>query len=537
MSVSTDPAAITFPVHDVEPGTPVLEFCTPKEYLEQLLATGFQPGCQTRMYSVEASSHSEEQLLRLPFANALVGAVHVAFSQHLPLTLSPDLIWLAIAQGFAQHIQNCHETLRSSLVQHEGRATIIIERDDFIPGSPSNAWPEVFDHFSASVRDCVGPLADEMLADFSTTGPVERAASQVVLLGAFEPYLQYIFRCICGIPTITLEGTVADWHRLQAKVENLRPFQCDWWIDELLPICAQFVRAAQGDVDRAFWKTIYKVEEVYGGENVEGWIGKLFPYIKDRETGRWEQRNPLFEDKALFVTTGDLPKGLTHVPFTFECNGLSETKHFLAGFTGSIWDQNSGTIRPRIGWAVAGDPPIERLLHRLESEGHRLSPPRDDLDKVVVDPRTGWTHRNPIGEQDPCVWRFYETCDGADLFNGAYVILPLGEMCGRNGPGWRWQNLGYLKDGSRLIIGQGILRFSPEDGPESGVLVARSLPEFLARALDSNGELYMDAPDFVPYPRPHTDEREFEDWLTRDGTRIRYSEWKWEDNAEEDNEE
>src|SRR5690242_3856400 len=35
--------------------------------------------------------------------NPLVGAVHLAFSRHLPVTLSPDVIWLTIAQGFSHH--------------------------------------------------------------------------------------------------------------------------------------------------------------------------------------------------------------------------------------------------------------------------------------------------------------------------------------------------------------------------------------------------------------------------------------------------
>ncbi len=52
--------------------------------------------------------------------NKLVAALHVAFSKHLPVELSPDIIWITIAQGFAQHVTNNAEKLRNHFVAHEG---------------------------------------------------------------------------------------------------------------------------------------------------------------------------------------------------------------------------------------------------------------------------------------------------------------------------------------------------------------------------------------------------------------------------------
>jgi len=53
-----------------------------------------------------------------PFARA----VHVAFSKHRPLVLSPDAVWLTIAQGFAQHVASDPKAIRHQLVRHEGVA-------------------------------------------------------------------------------------------------------------------------------------------------------------------------------------------------------------------------------------------------------------------------------------------------------------------------------------------------------------------------------------------------------------------------------
>jgi len=60
----------------------------------------------------------------------LVDAVHVAFSGHRPLTLSPDSIWLVIAQGFGHHVAENAEVLRHRLVSHQGRRGLSAEVED-----------------------------------------------------------------------------------------------------------------------------------------------------------------------------------------------------------------------------------------------------------------------------------------------------------------------------------------------------------------------------------------------------------------------
>jgi hypothetical protein len=92
-----------------------------------------------------------------------------------------------------------------------------------VKGSPENPWPEVFDEFSARVRDYIGPGIDLFLPAFSTTGLVEKAAAQVVLLDAMRLYFQYALKTWCSIPEITLEGTTADWESLARRAEVLPP--------------------------------------------------------------------------------------------------------------------------------------------------------------------------------------------------------------------------------------------------------------------------------------------------------------------------
>ena len=156
----------------------------------------------------------------VPF-HPFVAAVHRAFMDHRPLRLSPDAIWLLICQGVANHINVHAEELRSRFVSHEGKVEIGVRRDDFVKGSPENPWVEVIDDLCGQIRQHVRPSIDLFLPAFTTTGLVERAVAGVVLLDAMRSYFTYDLDTFCGIPAITLEGTVEDWQALADRAERL----------------------------------------------------------------------------------------------------------------------------------------------------------------------------------------------------------------------------------------------------------------------------------------------------------------------------
>src|SRR5262249_48512488 len=150
------------------------------------------------------------------------------------------------------------ESLRRKFVRHDGQLTLVVQRDEFIKGSPENPWPGVFAEFSEQIKGHIGEAHGLIVADFSTTGPVERAASEVAVLDAMQSYFRYVVTTVCGIPQILLEGSVEDWQTLGRRVQEWRRFDLDWWVKPLQPILDQFIAAAQGRVDRNFWNSIYK---------------------------------------------------------------------------------------------------------------------------------------------------------------------------------------------------------------------------------------------------------------------------------------
>src|SRR5262249_32751746 len=120
---------------------------------------------------VEACSCYHGQLVADVSFHPIVAAVDLALNDHPPRVLSPGMLWLLVAQGFANHVNVNAEALRPKLVEHAGRVTIVVRRDDFIKGSPENPWPEVFSEFSQHIRGHIGATThDLLLPDFSTTG-------------------------------------------------------------------------------------------------------------------------------------------------------------------------------------------------------------------------------------------------------------------------------------------------------------------------------------------------------------------------------
>ena len=277
--------------------------------------------------------------------------------------LSPDDVWLCIAQGFATHVNRNADVLRGAFVRHEGKAKIAVRRDEFVKGSPSNDWAGVFSELSDRIRDHVGKTRDLVVADFSTSGIVERVASEVVLFDAMQSYFDYRTTTLCGIPEITLLGTVEDWISIRRRASLLAEFDLSHWTKALLPVLDQIVSTAQGSVDRSFWRSFYKWNDASGGPYVTGWINVLFPYVETQDFSA-TQRQACWNDSATSWGSGtnrafgsgpavhDFPVGLSSAPFVWNYLRTKIPMVFTGGFLGISQNATTGAVRPAIGWAI-----------------------------------------------------------------------------------------------------------------------------------------------------------------------------------------
>lgn len=317
----------------------------------------------------EACSRYHGRLVEGVRAHPVIAALHRAFTQHRPLCLSPDMVWLLLCQGVAHHINLHAEALRSRLVRHQGRARIVVRRDDFVKGSPESPWGEVIDQFSARIPEHAGSVHGLFLPRFSTTGPTERIASEIVLLDAVKSYFRYVLQTRCGIPAVTLEGTAEDWQELAERARVFAEFDLGWWLTPLGPILQEFVAAARGQVRRHFWESVYKFGSFSGGGSVTGWIAAFFPYFKDGD-GAATVKNPWLAEggeklRLLLAgewgpqrfdlggpSPGDFPGGLARAPFVWEHLGTSFDMELLGGFVGVTQAPATLALRPEVGWAI-----------------------------------------------------------------------------------------------------------------------------------------------------------------------------------------
>ena len=337
-----------------------------RRHTEQALAE--VEGLEAGLRPTEACSRYHGRLVVGSGAHPFLAAIHNAFMDHRPLCLSPDMVWLLLCQGAANHVNAHAEQLRPRFVRHQGKAQIVIRRDDFVKGSPENPWAEVIDAFAAQVAEHVGPTHDLFLPRFSTTGPTERAAALVVLLDAMQSYFDYVLMTLCGIPAITLEGTAEDWQVLAERAGGFAPLGLEWWLEPLAPILGQFAAAARGQVDVGFWQSLYRYNSYSGGASVTGWVAGLFPYLKDdsgratvpnrwlREGGEGLERLLAGAEERGFgqdgPALGNFPSGLARAPFRWEFLHQACDMELLGGFVGVSQDAQTLSLRPEIGWAV-----------------------------------------------------------------------------------------------------------------------------------------------------------------------------------------
>ncbi|ALG10041.1 DUF4419 domain-containing protein [Kibdelosporangium phytohabitans] len=374
---------IVFAVDDVAPVTDPLPARPLREVHADAIAIGGDPA---------------RPIIEPDGVHPLLSAVGRAFAEHRPLVLSPDAVWLTIAQGVAQHIRLNAAELRPMLVRHEGRERLPVHHSGVTTPNDPDSWQYFVEAFSKRLAEEITD-AEIFECDFSTSTPVERTAGRVVLLDAYSSYFSLWLISICGIPSITLTGTVDDWRRIRSRVDYVEQLGLETWCRSLRPITDQFARAAAGDVDTAFWKRIYNPVDAYGGEVINGWAARFYPYVK--ENGVISRPNPLLE-----LTISE-PKGTAGmrgirsdaVPATLSTvrvnvrEGDNSQVALHAGLVGVAQDPD-GALRPIAGWhLMPATPLIDDVIDRLIKE-HDTTAPAESKDTataelIAIDRRIG----------------------------------------------------------------------------------------------------------------------------------------------------
>jgi hypothetical protein len=302
----------------------------------------------------DTPSNNQSVLKSTMTSHGLAAAILHAYNNHQHLRLTPDDIWLTIAQGVSHHINYNAEKFRSRFVNHEGKKQIIIFAGDILHDGENSRlegdWPEAIKRLVVKTDQAVEKIDIKPLleCDFSTTTNTTLTASRIVLLDMVKSYFTYHICTRCGIPKVTLEGTLEDWTKLQEKVVQLRhlDLDMDFWLDRLDPVVWKLVETYKGEVDEKFWATIASREQFGSGHNgdINGWMMAFYPYTK---AGRKVKYNS--------IVPNDIPTGRVAVPFTADTEKLK----FIAGFLGAqqktLENSNELVVSPSIGWFIIDD--------------------------------------------------------------------------------------------------------------------------------------------------------------------------------------
>ena len=327
-------------------------------------------------HHIIASSFADENKLVYHGSDAFFRSIVGAYAQHKSVTLSPDMIWLLISQGFARYVNAHAETLRPQLVDHEGQVSLVVESDVDVLSEKAD-WPKLIGRFTSQIeRYTLGDIGNTITANFSTTGLTERVASQITLMEAMKSYFEYVVVYIaCGIPSITLQGTPDDWQKVMDKTRRLSAYGLEEWTKSLDYVLRQILVTAEGRPNPLFWKSMvktYRPDKMQGGAcdmreptELDGWLLKLFP-----------DENGKTLDKV--AHTKEMESEMVRTPFKYQMIDpetgmlLNEWPMELwAGFIGAQEDRETNMVTPKIGWMVRVTETDQETLKQMKKLNDR----------------------------------------------------------------------------------------------------------------------------------------------------------------------
>ncbi|RHY21560.1 hypothetical protein DYB32_009779, partial [Aphanomyces invadans] len=199
-------------------------------------------------------------------------------------------------------------------------------------------------------------LSEWVLPSFSTTTFHDRIVGSVVMMASMKKYFTYSCQLACGIPTVTLLGTVSDWEDIRRRADKLATFGdlTTKWMSMLTPVLDQFVAAAANKPDVEFWQRIcHSVSHGSGSCHLSGWItvfsvpGEFTPYGSHvREMVKLGGDFPVVE-------VGKVTAGYLTVDVKIDDNGTEYKSVMFAGHLAYEALVDGTSIQPTLAWAIA----------------------------------------------------------------------------------------------------------------------------------------------------------------------------------------
>ncbi|KAL2112976.1 hypothetical protein VUR80DRAFT_5880 [Thermomyces stellatus] len=344
-----------------------------------------QPDTEVLMSSLDSVDLTFDYGLQPSADSFLRGAIQ-AWAEHRHLVLRPEEVWFTILVQMNFYMGSHAEEIRDLFVAHDGKETILVE--DF-------TWRLVLERFQYEIQDRVKTdwLLDWIQPNFTTTTDSDRMTANILMMGLMKQYFNYEGGIICGLPSVTLLGTKADWQALYDKLDYLSEFgeEPAEYQRRLDPILSRFVTSfdePDSEDTVSFWNSIVRAERAATCGSppyyLSGWLtGFWFWDLNGDKFARGGGGTELDGVTYARVAIDDLPIGYAQAPFVMR--DFRDVERFEAMVL-------AGTVGKRITKGYPGG-----YLEAYERAGADQDALIEDVElHTTLQPSSGWLLYGPV---------------------------------------------------------------------------------------------------------------------------------------------
>ena len=321
----------------------------------------------------DAINHSLDENKKLAFTETnvpVLNGFYTAHTNHYPIRIKPDDIWLLIVQAFSHHVSSNFEKLSNMFVNFESKKELEIsfELNNIKDINNQKVLENFNSQISNKMKEYIGEkLLKTLTPDFTTTNQDLSIICKISILGTFKQYYEYSLCLVgCGIPYIILEGTAQDYKKIIYKCQELKKFKFDWYIKRVIPHIQKMVEAKEGKIDIGFFKNMIQKKEVTEAiigssgikqneekvDYISGWFLNFFGFFESKNNNG--QINTFLGNSMKVKDFNKFASQQLIIPF--KVVDPAHKKQFLmkynAGFVGC--DQNDkNEVYPVAGWLIS----------------------------------------------------------------------------------------------------------------------------------------------------------------------------------------
>lgn len=339
-----------------------------------------EPGRRMTMFGAKRSNRA---------GNGFVASAIECYNAHARWQLRPDDVWLAIMVQMSLYVNKNAEALRTKFVAHKGKKKVCVTIDGELRSS--TLYVEMESTMREIVRANVSQNFFELaMPRFSTTTPQDETVAGFVMLAQMQAYFEYGMMLGCGIPEVTLEGTLEDWKSVYERLGSFTDYELPnastmrTWSSMLRYIVNKFIRSYEGDVDTDFWDRVIVNTPLGSGDQkrFSGWISAFsafdsngdFQNVCNEQLANYDSKStaltaelysalerPVVELAWPSIDNAAVASGVVSAPLTITdykgkkwstCIVAGHFVHEACNVTQEGTKFLSDTFRPRSEWAI-----------------------------------------------------------------------------------------------------------------------------------------------------------------------------------------